>query len=319
MDRSADHPPTRGNEDHDRSTRVSGVCESESPGDRDVETGEYPILIAADVEMGFGDVSVLDDVSIALHPGRVTALVGPNGSGKTTLLRIVAGLLSPDAGTVRLATERPTKTSPSPTDPSLESSGTSESDRANIDTADRLVGYLPQHPSFRETFTVAETLRFYADLVDEDTSSVADRLGDVGLDEVADRRVGGLSGGMTRLLGLAQATVGDPPVVVLDEPTSGLDPRMTTHVFSAVEAMSTTGQAVLLATHDLAAVEEVVDDVLVLDRGGVAARGPIEAVCTREDVEDLPAVFAELVAASDGITVRAGSPESSRATIPPES
>lgn len=302
MERSADRPPTRRNGDDGQSVRAGSVSGSGTPEDGGTETGAPPILAAADIEMGFGDVSVLDGVSIALHAGRVTALVGPNGSGKTTLLRIVAGLLSPDAGTVRLAIERPTSRSKSQTG-----------------EADRLVGYLPQHPAFRETFTAAETLRFYADLVDEDASAVEDRLAGVGLREVADRQVGGLSGGMTRLLGLAQATVGDPPVVVLDEPTSGLDPRMTTHVFDAVEAMSTTGQAVLLATHDLAAVEEVVDRVVVLDRGGVVARGPIEDLCTRENGDDLPAVFAELVGASDGITVRAGSPESNSATSTPGS
>jgi ABC-type multidrug transport system ATPase subunit len=319
MDRSADRPSTRRHGDDGRRIRAGSVSGSETPGDRGVETGEQPILTAADIEMGFGDVAVLDGVSITLHAGRVTALVGANGSGKTTLLRIVAGLLSPDVGTIRLATEHVTCGSHLRTDPSLERSGRDNPGRARIGEGDRLVGYLPQHPAFRESFTVAETLRFYADLVDGDTSSVADRLAGVGLREVADRRVGGLSGGMTRLLGLAQATVGDPPVVILDEPTSGLDPRMTAHVFSAVEAMAGTGQAVLLATHDLAAVEAVVDDVVVLDRGAVAARGPLEDLCIREDVDDLPAVFAELVGASDGITVRAGSPKSTSATSPPGS
>jgi len=140
-------------------------------------------LEAENVSHSYGSLEVLDGISVSLRRGEVCALVGANGSGKTTLLRILAGLLTPDEGDVR----------------------------TEVDGSVRKVGYLPQQPSFRGGFTVAETLRFYTRLLGDDTSEeyVEDALKDVGILDAKDRKVGGLSGGMTRLLGVAQARVGD--------------------------------------------------------------------------------------------------------------
>jgi ABC-type multidrug transport system ATPase subunit len=98
----------------------------------------------------------------------------------------------------------------------------------------RAVGYLPQSPAFRPRFTVGETLEFYGDLLtgEVDVDVALERVGMAG---AADRRTEALSGGMRRLLGIAQATLGDPPLLLLDEPTSDLDPRMTEHIFGVIE------------------------------------------------------------------------------------
>jgi len=241
-----------------------------------------PVATVDGVGRSFGDVDVLDDVSFDLASGRITALIGPNGAGKTTLLRIVAGLLAPSAGRVETA----------------------------IDPSGRVFGYLPQKPSFRPTFTVGETLGFYADLADDPTP-VEDRLRQVGLADVRDRRVDALSGGMVRLLGLAQSMVGDPPIMVLDEPTSSLDPEMTAHLFDVVADRVADGVAVLLTTHDLATVERAADDVVLLDRGRTVASGPVEAVLDRADADSLVEAFSALVARDDAaLTIRAGTGES---------
>lgn len=211
----------------------------------------------------FGELTVLREVSFDLQPGSVTALVGPNGSGKTTILRIIADLLAPTAGQV----ERPDR--------------------------DRPVGYLPQHPDFRPAFSVEETLRFYAGLLDADVDvgSVLDR---VGLLAARDRRVEALSGGMRRLLGLALAALGRPPVALLDEPTGDLDPGMTEHVFEVIADLARTGAAVLLATHDLSGASRA-DTVLVLDRGTIVAAGPPAALIGEAGVESLAGAFLDLV------------------------
>lgn len=247
--------------------------------DRDAAhaAGEDGPLVAVDgVSRSFGDLSVLADVSFELAAGTVAAVVGPNGSGKSTLLRIVAGLLAPDAGTVAVRSD-----------------------------ADRPVGYLAQRPAYRPQFTVRETLSFYGSLLPAEADAEAILAG-VGLAPVADRRIGALSGGMVRLLGIAQATVGDPPVLVLDEPSSGLDPTMTRQIREAIDDLGAGGRAILLATHDLRTVERVADLVLVLDCGGIVARGSVDEIVAAADGADLAEAIPALTRPADEVVVSAG-------------
>ncbi|WP_338741649.1 ABC transporter ATP-binding protein [Haloplanus salilacus] len=227
-------------------------------------------LRVTDVTRRFGDVTALSDVSVDVARGEVVALVGPNGSGKTTLLRVLAGLLDPTEGAVGY--EGP--------------------------SAVRPIGYLPQEPTFRPGFTALETARFYARLVGADPVALLDR---VGLEAVADRRVEALSGGMTRLLGIAQALTGDPPVLALDEPASGLDPSMSRLVFDVVETLGDEGHAVVVTSHDLPLVERSADRVVVLDRGAVVATGTPAELRDRTG-DSLQDAFASLVGDEDGIT-----------------
>ena len=235
--------------------------------DRRASTEQHsssPLLTVENVIHAFGSVSVLDDVSFQMPPDTVTAIVGPNGSGKTTLSRIIAGLVHPNDGTVSLRTD-----------------------------AERPIGYLPQEPQFRPVFTVAETLQFYADLLTsaETPASAMER---VGLGGAGDRRVDALSGGMRRLLGIAQSFLGSPPLVVLDEPTSGLDPRMTRQIFDVVTARATEGTSVLLTTHDLTHAAEA-DLLVVLHRGRIVARGTPDELCSRTNTETLTEAFFSVV------------------------
>lgn len=230
------------------------------------------VLEATNVDRSFGTVEVLDDVSLALESGTVTALVGPNGSGKTTLLRVLAGVLPPTAGTV---TRRGTD-------------------------ANREVGYMPQDPRFRAGFTASETLDFYAALADVDPDGLLER---VGLGDAAGRRVEALSGGMKRLLGIAQATVGDPPIVVLDEPGSGLDPGMRRRTFEVIESLAEDGAAVVVSSHDVPLVEAVADQVVLFARGAIVARGSPEDLCRAYEEESLSAVFDTALATDDAVHV----------------
>jgi len=200
------------------------------------EIAGEPVARLENIDRLFGDLTVLDDVSLALPENTVTSLIGPNGSGKTTLVKIAAGVLQPDSG-----------------------------ERTIVADSERPVGYLPQSPQFRPAFSVEETLEFYDDLLDAD-ADVQGAMEQVGLAEVADRRVDALSGGMRQLLGVAQGFLGRPSLVVLDEPTSGLDPRMKQHIFDVVSEMATDGTAVLLTTHDLASADAS-DRIALLNRG----------------------------------------------------
>jgi ABC-type multidrug transport system ATPase subunit len=185
--------------------------------------------------------------------------------------------------------------------------GLLDADQGSIEVTDegiRRVGYLAQQPAFRPQFTVRETLQFYGSLV-EGAVDVDATLDQVGLTAVADRRVDALSGGMVRLLGIAQTTVGNPPVLVLDEPSSGLDPMMTRHITGIVDDLAASGDAVLLSTHDLQSVEQVADTVLMLDRGRLVATGPPEDIMAETETETLADALAAL-SETEEVTVSAG-------------
>lgn len=229
------------------------------------ETGAgRTFLTVEEVGQSFGSVDVLDEVAFGLDAGSVTAIVGPNGAGKTTLLRIVAGLSDPDSGRVIIRTG-----------------------------AERPVGYLPQAPRFRPVFSVEETLEFYASHLATDTSPEA-AMERTGLLDVRDRHVAALSGGMRRLLGLAQALLGSPPLLILDEPTSGLDPRMTRHLFGVTETVADDGTTVLLSTHDLT-YAAAADRLVVLNEGRTVFRGTPEDGLARTGTDSLSEAFVSMV------------------------
>ena len=237
---------------------------------------ERPVLRLDGVSKSFGTVDALSDVSASIPSGSVVAVIGPNGSGKTTLIRVIISDLASTSGTVSY--QGP--------------------------DADRPIGYLPQEPTFRPGFTAAETLAFYSSLVDgSDPEPLLER---VGLAEAADRNVEALSGGMRQLLGIAQATVGEPPLVVLDEPASGLDPNMSANVFDTAAEMAGAGTTVLVSSHDLTLVEETADSVIVLDRGTVAASGTVEELCASFDADSLRGVLNAVVEDTGQVAVVGG-------------
>ncbi|SEF55079.1 ABC transporter ATP-binding protein [Halobellus limi] len=246
-------------------------------------SGDAPAtaLRARAIEQSFGDVDVLSGVSLSVERGEVAAIVGPNGSGKSTLLRILAGIAAPDGGSVTVP----------------RAAGGARS-----------VGYLPQRPAFREGFTARDTLGFYAQLLDGvDDEDVAATLDRVGLSGVADRSVGSLSGGMTRLLGLGESVLGDPSVLILDEPGSGLDPAMVERLFGVLGDLAADGTAVVVASHELPAVEAHADTVHVLDEGDFGASGSPAALLAETDTGSLSAAFLQIVRAEVGeATVRSG-------------
>ena len=211
----------------------------------------------------YGGVAVLSDVSIDVVPG-VTAVIGPNGSGKSTLLRTIVGETAPTEGAIRYR---------------------------GPDAA-RPIGYLPQRASFRESFTARETLAFYGRLLGEDPDASLER---VGLSDAADRSVDALSGGMRRLLGIAQATIGDPPVLVLDEPTSGLDPGMRERVFELAGEYADADTAVVVSTHDLELVDRYADRVVVLRHGSVAASGTLPELYAAHDADTAADLYRSIV------------------------
>jgi ABC-type multidrug transport system ATPase subunit len=191
-------------------------------------------------------------VDFTVARGAVCGLVGPNGSGKSTTLRILAGLSRPDRGRVEIV-------------------GMSAAEAARRGR----IGYLPDSPGL-PGFMRGRALLIHLARLAGMAASAAERaaqgaLEQTGLLTAAERRVGEYSKGMRQRLGLAQALLGDPEVLLLDEPVSGLDPRAVDHFGWLVRALGDRGRTVLFTSHFLPQVEEICDDVVLLEHGRVLA------------------------------------------------
>jgi ABC-2 type transport system ATP-binding protein len=233
-----------------------------------------PTVELVDVSKRFRSTHALDGVSVHVEPG-VTGLLGPNGAGKTTLLRIVATALAPDAGTVRVLDHDP-------------------GDAAGRLAIRRRLGYLPQDPGFYAGFTAYDFVDYVAIL--KEMTSPHDRRAEVvrvleavGLGDRMHQRIRSLSGGMRRRVGLAQALLGDPRLLVLDEPTVGLDPIQRLRFRETVSDVAR-NHTVLLSTHLTEDATALCARVIVIDHGTVRFAG---------DSDELTAIAAGRVWQSD--------------------
>ncbi|QEU08435.1 ABC transporter ATP-binding protein [Paracoccus yeei] len=201
----------------------------------------------------YGGRAVVSDLSYALAPGQVVALVGHNGAGKTTQIKMMLGLTRPDGGEITVL-------------------GADPGDKA----ARRALGYLPESVQFHLAFSGRETLGFYARLKGLPARGHDALFARVGLSDAADRPVRTYSKGMRQRLGLAQALLGDPRLLLLDEPTSGLDPALRRELYGIVAERARSGATVMLSSHALTELEGHAERVIVLNRGRKIADGTLE-------------------------------------------
>lgn len=210
-----------------------------------------PALTVHKLSVRFAAQEALTQLSFDVAPGQVFGLLGPNGAGKSTTIDCIAGLRTPDHGTVRVLGHDPVR-------------------ERNAVTPRLAVQ--PQSASLFEHLTVAETVRLFAAFhaTPLDPGRVISR---TGLDECRDRRVHALSGGEERRLLLAIALIGDPEILVLDEPSAGLDPAARRAVAEIVRGLRNTGRTVLLTTHHMDEAETLCDRVGILVAGRLVAQG----------------------------------------------
>jgi ABC-2 type transport system ATP-binding protein len=205
----------------------------------------------------FGALRAVDDLTFSVRPGVVTGFLGPNGSGKTTTLRCVLGLLHPTAGTTTIGGV-PYRDLPDPigtVGASLEAASfhPGRSAQAHLEVMALGAGMSPAAAKERATVMLAQ----------------------VGLGEVAQRRVGGYSLGMRQRLGLAAALLGDPSVLILDEPANGLDPSGIAWLRHFLRALAAEGRTVLISSHVLSEVQQTVDEMVVLNQGRLVRQGTL--------------------------------------------
>jgi Cu-processing system ATP-binding protein len=209
----------------------------------------------ANLTKRYGPVEAVRDLSFVLEPGEIIALVGHNGAGKTTLLKLLLGLAQPSEGSIRVLGENPA---------------------AGEFDARRRLGYLPENVSFNPALTARELHSFYAKLKSQPVAVALELLDRVGLGSASSRRLGTYSKGMRQRLGLAQALIGEPQVLLLDEPTTGLDPALRLDFYDIAEARRAAGATVVLSSHALAELGDRAGRIIIMNRGRIVANGSID-------------------------------------------
>lgn len=213
-------------------------------------------------------VHAVKDVSLQIAPGEVYGLIGPNGSGKSTTMKAVLGLVAPTSGSCAIFGKNSTK----------------------VDSRSE-VGFLPENPYFYKHLTAAETVRFYGKLCGMRGRVLKERIEEmlelVGLQDARDRRLKGFSKGMLQRIGLAQALVQDPRLVILDEPTAGVDPKGSREIRDLILELKNRGITVFLCSHLLEQVQEICDRVGIIHEGVLVNEGRLDDLISVEDETEL--------------------------------
>ena len=200
----------------------------------------------------YGTVAAVRDLTFTVEPGVVTGFLGPNGAGKTTTMRMLTGLVSPTSGTATIG-GRPYR---------------------QLQRPSRTVGAVFDASTFHPGHTARDHLRVYAAMGGYPDSRVTDLLDLLDLTEAADRRTRGFSTGMRQRLNLATALLGDPRVLLLDEPSNGLDPEGMLWLRGYLRRLADEGHTILISSHVLSEIQQLVDDVVMIRHGELVAAGP---------------------------------------------
>lgn len=257
------------------------------------QQGAEPIIEIVNLSKTFKDfwgrpkAKAVNEISFTVHRGEVFGLLGPNGSGKSTTIKMILGLLYPTGGGIRVCGSLPTDF-----------------------RVKRKIGYLPEESYMYNYLTAEEILMYFGSFFNLSKEECARRtqqlLEMVGLKHAAHRRVGEYSKGMLRRIGLAQALINDPELVILDEPTAGLDPIGCHEIKEIIKVLAKRGKTVVLCSHLLSDVEDVCDKAVIMYGGKIKAAGKLDELLQTPqevqiniealkegDLQDLQAWFAE--------------------------
>ncbi len=221
--------------------------------------------LTKDFPFGLGNLKLraVDNLSLQIPDNQVFGLLGPNGSGKSTTIKVILGLLEPTAG-------------------ECEIFGIPSRDVQSRQD----VGFLPEAPYFYRYLTGFEMVKFFAKVCEVEKSTLIDRVNEViawvGLKEAANRRIGTYSKGMLQRIGLAQALVHNPRLIILDEPTAGVDPVGSAEISALILKLKEQGKTVLICSHLLAQIEDICDHVAILNRGKLILEGEVNDLVSRK-------------------------------------
>ncbi len=209
-----------------------------------------------DISKTYGDNCVVSALNLTVAAGESLAVIGHNGAGKTTLMKLILGLTRPSSGSIRVWNN------------TLSARRTA----AQYEP----MGFLPETVAFNGGMTARHVLKFYARLKRQPTSQCDELLELVGLAAAAERRIGTYSKGMRQRLGLAQALLGKPRLLLLDEPTSGMDPFLRRHFYRIIRDRQNAGTTILLSSHALTEIEEQTDRVVIMQQGRAVIHGTLD-------------------------------------------
>jgi Cu-processing system ATP-binding protein len=214
-----------------------------------------PLVSLDNVSKRYKTLEVLSGINLQLSSGEVLGLFGHNGAGKTTLMKLILGVISPDSGALNVLGMQP--------------------DNKAAWHMRSKIGYLPENVMFYEQLTGLEVLTYFAKLKGQNKKHAIELLQQVGIAHAMKRPVKTYSKGMRQRLGLAQAFIGHPKLLLLDEPTVGLDPIATKEFYQSVDQLKTQGTSVILCSHVLPGVEQHIDRAMIISSGKMLALGTI--------------------------------------------
>lgn len=216
-----------------------------------------PAIVVKNLSKTFKSFAAVDGLSFSVEKNHVVGFLGPNGAGKTTTLRMLVGLSKPTGGNIVISGVPVVFGNPS---------------------SNKKVGYLPEAPSMYTWMSGFEYLNFVADILKLDEKSKATKIKEllklVDLTEARNKRIGTYSNGMKQRLGIAQALINDPEVIIMDEPVSALDPIGRKNVLHVIERLKK-NRTILLSTHILSDVDKICDDIVIIDKGKLVVSSPL--------------------------------------------
>ncbi len=242
-------------------------------------------IVVKNLTKKYGNQRAVDDISFEVRTGEVLGFLGPNGAGKTTTMKAITSFLRPDAGSILVG----------------EYSAITQADEVK-----RVIGYLPEHNSLYTDMPVIDYLKFVAELQGIDKSRIPDRILEMvdvcGLEGEKHKKIGELSKGYQQRVGLAQALIHDPEVLILDEPTTGLDPNQIVEIRELIKKIGRE-KTVILSSHILAEVEATCDRIMIINKGKIVADGTDEELKKHAQGKEIIRVSVEGVDRNEFIPV----------------
>lgn len=231
-------------------------------------------IIVKELSKDFGTQRAVNEISFEAKPGRILGFLGPNGAGKSTTMKMLTGYLKPTSGTVEIC---------------------GKSVLTDSLAIKRLIGYLPENTPLYNEMYIKEFLSFVGETygIENLAYRVEEVIKQVGLTPEQHKKIGMLSKGYKQRVGLAQAIIHHPEVLVLDEPTSGLDPNQLTDIRALIKELGT-AKTVIISTHIMQEVEAICDDVIIINKGELVANAPLITLKEVHGLKSLEEIFRKL-------------------------
>jgi len=232
-------------------------------------------IIVENLTKKYGEQKAVNDISFEIKTGEVVGFLGPNGAGKSTTMKIITCFMAPSSGDVRLD---------------------DDSIHTNPETIKRKIGYLPENNPLYLDMPIIDYLRFTAEIQGVPKGAIAGRIGEMiercGLDREKHKNINELSKGYRQRVGLAQAMIHDPEVLILDEPTTGLDPNQIVEIRKLIKDLGKE-KTVILSSHILSEVEATCDRILIINRGRIVADGTSDTLRSQSQGQELLKIHVE--------------------------